>query len=146
MGLVITWYRRLNQKKLLVTTGASVVFAAFILTFACTPPKPRVERSYDEIKALVAGKTAAEVMELLGEPDTRRELLDEDEKWIWWNYTFLAGNDYPPEVRGEVVHLEVLFRSPSTVFQGRASPEEWRVDENFDVTYELPAKDKTNRF
>lgn len=140
MGLVITWYRRLNEKRLFVTTGASIVFAAFLLTFACTPPKARTERSYDEIKDLVVGKTTAEVTKLLGEPDTRQKLLDEDEKWIWWNYTFLEGNNYPPEKRGKVVHLEILFRSPSIVLPSASPPEEWRVDKDFGVTYELPAK------
>jgi hypothetical protein len=31
------------------------------------------------------------------------------ESWVWWNYTYLDGDDVAPEERGRVVHLKILF-------------------------------------
>ena len=114
----------------------AVVFV--VLLSSCREPAARSARSFDEIKALVAGKTAAEVLYLLGEPDSRQIVLDADERWIWWNFTFLEGNDHPPEIRGAVVHLEILFRNPSPT--GERSPySEWKIDDVFGVTFKKPS-------
>ena len=101
-------------------------------------PRPRSQLSFDEIAARVAGLSAAEVTAVLGEPDSRRPVFLRDERWIWWNYTFLAGEDYPPEVRGRVVHLEITFRKPSGAGEGSESYSEWHVARPFGVAYRTP--------
>ena len=105
---------------------------------ACHPgPQPRSERSFDEIAAQVAALSAAEIAASLGEPDSRQPVFLRDERWIWWNYTFLAGEDYPPEARGQVVHLEITFRNPSA--RGTRSPySKWRVARPFGISYRTP--------
>jgi hypothetical protein len=108
-----------------------------LLSIACRP-SARSSRSYDQIRDLVAGKTAAEVERLLGQPDARETLLDES-RWVWWNYTFLDGDQYAPEIRGQVVHLEILFHNPA------ASPatvpvQAWRVDGPLAVSYSTPLR------
>ena len=92
-----------------------------------------------EIQALAQGKSAEEIRRLLGDPDSRQVVFDDDERWIWWNYTYLDGKDCPPEMRGRVVHLEIVFRHPRTAEQRSYS--EWRVDEPFGVTYRAPSTD-----
>jgi hypothetical protein len=82
-----------------------------LLCFSCRPTA-RSDRSFDEICELVAGKSAPEVEALLGAPDLRTEVLAGDERWIWWNYTFLDGDSYAPEVRGQIVHLEISLTVP----------------------------------
>jgi hypothetical protein len=62
----------------------------------------------------VQGKTASEIEELLGAPNTRQTSELGTERWIWWNYTFLGGQDYSPEVRGKIVHLQIVFAAPIT--------------------------------
>jgi hypothetical protein len=106
------------------------------LAAACHP-SARSHRSYDEIRDLVAGKTGAEVEHLLGPPDVRQTVLD-DQRWIWWSYTFLDGDQYAPEIRGQTVHLEVTLQKPP----GRdapTSPRDWRVNGPLAVSYTLPA-------
>lgn len=95
----------------------------------------RLERSFDQISELVNGKTAAEVESLLGSPDTRQQVLVGDERWIWWNYTYLDGEDYAPEVRGQVVHLEITFRNPSPPSGYRLPYSEWRIVYPYGVSY-----------
>ena len=97
-------------------------------------------RSYDEIKTLIDGKTADQVLHLLGEPDSRQVVLDSDERWIWWNFTSLEGNDYPPEIRGGVVHLEILFKNPKPFQQERMPYSEWVIDDVFGVTFKQPER------
>ena len=46
---------------------------------------------------------------MLGEPDSRVPMIGPGERWTWWNYTYLDGVDYPPEKRGTVVHLRIIF-------------------------------------
>lgn len=58
---------------------------------------------------MVQGRTTSEVERILGEPDSREAMPISGESWIWWDYTYLDGPDYPPEERGRVVHLKVLF-------------------------------------
>jgi hypothetical protein len=103
---------------------------------------PRSERSFDQIRALVLGKTASEIEKILGPPDSRQPLLLGDERWIWWNYTFLGGKDYSPEVRGQVVHLQITFANPDLSGNGRPSYSTWRVDDPFSVSFVLPQADR----
>lgn len=110
----------------------------------CGGPKARSPRSFDEIEALARGKSAEQIAQLLGEPDTRQMVFDADERWIWWNYTFLDGRDCPPEWRGRVVHLEIVFRNPRR--PGREASDkrpysEWRIDDPFGINYRAPWSD-----
>jgi hypothetical protein len=107
----------------------------------CRGPHARSNRSFNEIQALAHGKTAQQILQLLGEPDTRQEVFDAGERWIWWNYTFLDGNDCPPEMRGRVVHLEIVVRDPEKVSVDRRPYSEWRVDDAFGITYRSPSTD-----
>lgn len=112
---------------------------------ACRGPQARSNRSFDEIQALARGKTAEEILRLLGEPDSRQTVFDADERWVWWNYTFLDGKDCPPEMRGRVVHLEVVVRSPvlpEFARTDRRPYSEWRVDDAFGITYRTPTTEE----
>jgi hypothetical protein len=116
-----------------------------ITATGCQAPKARSGRSFSEIQALARGKTAAQILQLLGEPDSRQVVFDADERWVWWNYTFLDGNDCPPEMRGRVVHLEIVIKNPVRSIEKasaiRRPYSEWRVDDAFGVTYRTPTKD-----
>jgi hypothetical protein len=102
---------------------------------ACSGHTIRSERSFDQIQRLVAGKTEIEVERLLGPPDTREARLEDDEVWIWWDYTFLDGDQYAPELRGQAVHLEITFRKP-VVAEGQDAPKAgWRVAGPFSVNF-----------
>lgn len=120
-------------------TRLTVVLTGLILVlcFSCRP-SARSDRSFDEICELVSGKSAPEVEALLGAPDLRREVLAGDERWIWWNYTFLAGDSYPPEVRGKVVHLEISLTVPPDPSEPRLAKTELRVNSPLAVSYSLP--------
>lgn len=131
-----TWQRAVTWAVLLTPLLAGVTWQ-----LASRGPAARSARSFDEIRAAVDRKSAAEVARMLGEPDTRQPIFDEDEKWIWWNYTFLDGNDYPPEKRGRVVHLEIVFKNPSNVGGARRPYNEWKVDEAFGVNFKVPSTD-----
>jgi len=119
----------------------SLVALVFVLGAGCGGEAPRSSRSYDEIKALVAGKTADQVLQLLGEPDSRQRIFDADERWIWWSFTTLEGSDYPPEVRGTTVHLEILFENPTNGYGERLPYSEWHVDGTLGVSYRRPSPD-----
>jgi hypothetical protein len=106
---------------------------------ACCAPGARSRHSFDEIQQIVAGKTAREVESLLGKPDSRQRLLTDDERWIWWNYTRLDGEQYAPEIRGQLVHLEIVFQGPAGADAALARAE-WRVAGPFAVSYSRPAK------
>ena len=108
---------------LLILISGLLVFFSFHRTTSRSP------WSFDEIRELVADKSAEEVLHLLGEPDSRRVVLGSSERWIWWNFTHLAGKDYPPEVRGNVGHLMILFQNPSGLSGERAPYAEWKIDE-----------------
>jgi hypothetical protein len=103
---------------------------------ACGRLAARSDRSFDEIREMVSGKTAAEVTALLGKPDTRQSILTDDERWIWWNYTRLDGDQYPPEERGQVVHLEITFTRPATP---GAPGGTWKVASPLGVSYTVPS-------
>lgn len=113
--------------------------ALLLISFAgCRGPRARSDRSFNEIQALARGKTAQQILQLLGEPDSRQEVFDAGERWIWWNYTFLDGKDCPPEMRGRVVHLEIVVRNPGRGQASRRSYSEWQVDDAFGITYQAP--------
>lgn len=92
---------------------------------------------------MVKGRTSSEVETILGEPDSKQEMLSSGERWIWWNYTFLGGNNYPPELRDKVVHLEILFEPDDQAGVARASsPGELRASSPFAISYTLPPEMK----
>jgi outer membrane protein assembly factor BamE (lipoprotein component of BamABCDE complex) len=108
-----------------------------LLLLAGCSPTARSEKSFDEIRMLVAGKTEAEVAKLLGNPDHREKLLFGDERWTWWNYTYL-GKEWAPEVRGKIVHLEITFSSPLVASAEDDEPSRWRVSDPYGVGFSLP--------
>lgn len=114
----------------------ALALGACLLAVVACHPGPRSDKSFDEICALVSGKTAAEVEAILGRPDSREKLAIGDWRWIWWNYTFLSGDSYSPEVRGKVVHLEIMFSNPA---QEKMVPDsQWRVGGPLAVSYTIP--------
>jgi len=106
------------------------------LLFACHS-SPRLDKSFDQIRSLVQGKTAAEIQAILGPPDSRQLMLLGDERWIWWDYTFLGGQDYSPQIRGQVVHLQITFTNPSLSGRNRPPYSQWRIDDPSSVSYLL---------
>src|SRR5688572_4974458 len=135
-----TW--TLAKRILLLIAAAAVGIATVTAVVAgYRGSRARSDRSFDEIQSLARGKTAQQILQLLGEPDTRQEVFDAGERWIWWNYTFLDGKDCPPEMRGRVVHLEIVVRDPETISVDRRPYSEWRVDDAFGITYRAPSTD-----
>jgi hypothetical protein len=100
-----------------------ILLLALALPFLACHPSAKSDRSYDQIRDLVTGKSGAEVERILGKPDIRGTVLD-DQRWIWWNYTFLDGDQYAPEIRGQIVHLEIILKRPAPAPEGIA---EWRA-------------------
>ncbi len=129
-----------TPRKLLLLLTALALCLGALLYPSFHAARARSDKSFDEIARLVQGKTAAEVARLLGEPDSRQRVYDSDEKWIWWSYTFLDGADVPPEVRGRVVHLEIVFRNPGRPHQEPRPYSEWPIDGSFAVGYQLPSQ------
>ncbi|HTG34115.1 MAG TPA: hypothetical protein VLB76_14395 [Thermoanaerobaculia bacterium] len=114
-----------------------LVMLSLLLAVAACRPTARSGQSYDQIRELVAGRTAREVEQLLGKPDAREMVLD-DSHWVWWNYTFLDGDQYAPEIRGQIVHLEITFQSP----HGSSAPvslADWCVSGPLSVSYSKPS-------
>lgn len=94
----------------------------------------RSNQCFDDILRNVEGRTANEVQKILGEPDSRQQMAPSGELWVWWNYTYLDGKDYPPEERGKVVHLQINFDRLSR--DGEFSPQgELRVRGPLSVSY-----------
>jgi hypothetical protein len=116
----------------------------FLVQSACGP-RPRSKQSFDQIRESVSGKTAAEVARLLGPPDKTEKLLLGDERWIWWNYTYLGGKDWAPEVRGRVVHLEITFEGPAFASEAGNSTAAWRVSEPYGVGFSMPGGEDETR-
>lgn len=108
----------------------------FFLSLLACGPSPRSQQSYDQLRNLVTGKTGAEVERLLGPPDLRESVLD-DQRWIWWNYTFLDGNQYAPEIRGQIVHLEIVLKRPP---DGTDPIAKWRALGPLAVSYSMPSR------
>jgi hypothetical protein len=100
-----------------------------------------LKRSFDQICSLVEGKSAEEVEKLLGPPDVREKVLIDDERWIWWDYTYLDGKEYAPKFRGRIIHLAITFNNPSS--KGPREPySRWKIASRYGVSYsglELPA-------
>lgn len=113
-------------------------FILFLSLLTACNRSPRSDRSFDQIRDMVQGKTALEIEDLLGTPDSRQPSLLGDERWLWWDYTYLGGIDYRPEIRGQVVHLQITFRNPSLASAGKPSYTEWRVLDSQDVSFLLP--------
>jgi len=113
------------------------------LLMQCGGPRVGKPLSFTEVQHLVAGKTADEVENLLGKPDFREPVLENEERWVWWNHAVLDGREYAPELRGQVVHLEITFQllRQSTASAAKlASPTEWRVQSPFGVSYSRPSR------
>ena len=121
----------MRQLKSLATLLA-LVFAA------CSQQGHKSQKCFDDIRDMVKGRTAAEVASLLGEPDSRQPLVLSGERWIWWNYTYLDGHNYPPEKRGQVVHLEIIFeREPNETGNTKAALSSLRMTDPLAVSYTL---------
>jgi hypothetical protein len=118
-------------------SGTLSIVLLFLL-FACHG-SPRSDKSFDQIRSMVQGKTALEIEEILGPPDSRQPLLLGDERWIWWNYTYLGGQDYSPEVRDQVVHLQITFANPDLSGKDRPAYSQWRIEDPLGVSFVLPA-------
>ena len=118
--------------------NSGIVLASLLLAVACgREPRPRSERSFDQIAGLVEGLSAEEVVALLGEPDMREPVFDGDVRWIWWHCTFLEGKPYPPEHRGRTVHLEIHFTHPRRA-TGTPGEPTLTIDPDFGAAYRLP--------
>ena len=93
-------------------------------------------RSFDDVRRQVEGKNAAETLALLGEPDTRQQVFGGDIRFIWWRYAVLDGPDHAPELRGRVVHLQIVFRNPGRSAQQNPDAP-WPMDEGLGVGFWL---------
>jgi hypothetical protein len=121
-----------------------ILFLA-ILLFLCLGgcyATPHSNRSFDEIRSLVQGKTAAEIETLLGPPNSKQTSALGDERWIWWNYTFLGGQDYSPESRGKIVHLQIVFSNPDPTVTEKPPYSKWQIVDPMSVSYLLPQTGK----
>jgi hypothetical protein len=89
---------------------------------------------------MVQGRTAREIASLLGDPDSRQPMPLSGERWIWWNYTYLDGKNYPPEERGRVVHLEIIFEPKVSRSGGSVAPvSDLRAEDPLSVSYTIPS-------
>ena len=115
---------------------ATALLSGLFVVVACAAgPHARCRQSFDELAARLDGMTAAEVARTIGPPDSRQPVYLRDERWIWWNFTFLDGENYPPEVRGQVVHLEITFRNPAGAGDEPHPVADWRVAHPFGIAY-----------
>lgn len=112
-------------------------FVSLLLGVGCSP-SARPMKSFDQICHDVEGKTAVEVEKLLGAPNYHSVSDLGDEKWIWWNFAVLDGASYPPEVRGQVVHVEITFSNPIRRSGQPLPHSQWRVRAPFGVSYMIP--------
>jgi len=122
------------------------LFAVVVLvvagSLAACRSSARSGKSFDEVRAQIAGKSAAEVERLLGPPNSKVQYVIGDERWIWWSYAYLDGQDYAPEVRGKIVHLSITFENPAPGARPRRPYSEWRIVEPLGVSYMLPQKSR----
>ena len=117
-----------------------LLLLSLVLALLACRPSSRSQRSYDQIRELVTGKSGAEVEFLLGKPDVRENVLD-DQRWIWWNYTFLDGDQYAPEIRGQIVHLEITLQRPAPSSGDTVLPiAQWRAAGPLSVSYSKPSR------
>jgi hypothetical protein len=112
--------------------------ALLLCLLAACHASPRSDKSFDQIRGMVQGKTANEIEKILGPPDSRQPDLLGDERWIWWNYTYLGGQDYSPEIRGQIVHLQITFANPNVAASRRPAYAEWRILDPQNVSFVLP--------
>jgi hypothetical protein len=118
----------------------SLGFALFLLVLAsCGGARARSPWSFDEIRDRVSGRSSKEVEELLGTPDLRQSILLGDERWVWWNFTYLDGVSYPPEERGRIVHLEILFERLDSGAVKAPTAQTLRISGPLGVSYTLTA-------
>jgi hypothetical protein len=89
-----------------------ILLAQLALSGGCWERQARSARSFDQIRQLVPGKTASQVMAMLGAPDAREQVTSREERWIWRRYTFLDGEQYAGAVRGQVVDLLIVLAGP----------------------------------
>lgn len=108
------------------------------ISMGCNHPRARSAKAFDDISTLVKGKTSSEVERLLGRPDNREAMVVSGERWTWWNYTFLGGSKYPPEERGRVVHLEIIFEPERAESGSTTATPVLRVMEPLGVSYTMP--------
>ena len=106
-----------------------------LLTVACHDTGSKSSLCFDDLRAKVSGKTAQEIRSLLGEPDVREPMVLSGERWVWWNYTYLDGKNYPPEMRGRLVHLEIVLERLSG--SSDASQPTLRASDPLSVSYAL---------
>jgi hypothetical protein len=116
----------------------SLAIILLLISVSCSHPRAKSEKSFDEIRDMVTGKTTAEVEGMLGKPDSREAMVMSGERWIWWNYTYLDGNNYAPEERGSVVHLEIVFEPDGSGAKASNPRAELRVGGPLGVSYTLP--------
>ena len=110
-----------------------------VLAAAACGRAARSRQSFDQIRGLVANRTESEVESLLGKPDVRRRLPgDDNERWLFWNYTFLEGGQYAPELRRQVVHLEITFSNPAPSGSPAAPLASWRAVSPLAVSFSQP--------
>lgn len=114
-----------------MTRPRLLALLCLLVLAGCGGARARSPWSFDEIRDRVLGRSPEEVEELLGAPDLRQPVLFGDERWVWWNYTYLDGAAYPPEERGRVVHLEILFE------RGGPPRQAWRISGPLGVSYTL---------
>jgi hypothetical protein len=120
---------------------AGAMCAGLVGLFACAHHAPRSRHSFSDIQRLVVGRSEVEVEAMLGAPDVRQRRLATDEVWIWWDYTYLAGAQYAPELRQQVVNLVVAFECPAGAMGGAAPHSTWRVAGPFAVNFTRSADD-----
>jgi hypothetical protein len=130
-GLIVTRIRR----HWIVAVLAAAIGASYGGCGGPASGAPRWKQSFDEIERQVTGKTEAEVEQILGKPDTREARLVDDDVWIWWGFTFLDGEQYAPEVRGQVVHLEITFDRPAGTAGQELPHAAWRVAGPYSVNF-----------
>lgn len=116
---------------------ASLVFLTLIL--ACYPREAKSDRSFDDIKAMVDGMSTEEIQEVLGKPDSQMPMIGPGECWTWWNYTYLDGPNYPPEKRGTVVHLQIIFDLYGQEAEASILPST-KAGHSMTISYILPDK------
>ncbi len=95
---------------------------------------PRLPRPLAEIARLVANRSESEVEKILGSPAARTPPLADEEVCIWWSATYLEG-EYPPELRGMPLHLEITFTKPAGAPGGAVPRSAWRVAGPFAVNF-----------
>ena len=75
--------------------------------------------------------------------DSRQPLVLLGERWVWWNYTYLDGKNYPPEMRGRLVHLEIIFdRKLEEGGNAKAALSDLRISDPLSVSYALAQQAK----